>query len=122
MKKISKWNKGYKYLLMVIDVFSKYGWIVPLKDKRGETVTKNSRNICGLIKVKNCTKNMNGLLNKHNVTLYSTENEEKSCVVERWNRRIKTKMWRHLTIQGNTQYLDMLSKLVKEYNNTKNQA
>ena len=122
MNKFSKWNKGYKYLLMVIDVFGKYGWIVPLKDKRAETVTKNSRDICGLIKVKNCTKNMNDLLNKHNVTLYSTENEGKSFVVERWNRRIKTKMWRHLTIQGNTQYLDMLSKLVKEYNNTKNQA
>ena len=36
MQQFSKWNKGYKYLLMVIDVFSKYGWIVPLKNK-GET-------------------------------------------------------------------------------------
>ena len=35
MKKFSKWNKGYRYLLMVIDVFSKFGWIVPLKDKTG---------------------------------------------------------------------------------------
>ena len=33
MQQFSKWNKGYKYLLMVIDVFSKYGWIVPLKNK-----------------------------------------------------------------------------------------
>ena len=40
MQQLSKWNKGYEYLLMVIDIFSKYGWIVPLKDKKGETVTK----------------------------------------------------------------------------------
>ena len=37
MQQFSKWNKGYKYLLMVIDVFSKYGWIVPLKNKQGDT-------------------------------------------------------------------------------------
>ena len=40
MHKFSKWNKGIKYLLMVIDVFSKYGWIKPLKDKKTETVEK----------------------------------------------------------------------------------
>ena len=39
IQKYSKWNKGIKYLLMVIDVFSKYGWIVPLKDKRTESVS-----------------------------------------------------------------------------------
>ena len=40
MQQFSKWNKGYRYLLMVLDLFSKYGWIVPLKDKKGETVTE----------------------------------------------------------------------------------
>ena len=45
MGKFSKWNKGIKYLLMVIDVFSKFGWIEPLKDKRGETVATTFQNI-----------------------------------------------------------------------------
>ena len=40
MGKFSKWNKGIKYLLMVIDVFSKFGWIEPLKDNRGQSVAK----------------------------------------------------------------------------------
>ena len=40
MQQFSRWNKAYRYLLMVIDVFSKYGWIVALKDKKGESVTK----------------------------------------------------------------------------------
>ena len=40
MQKFSKWNKGIKYLLMVIDLFSKYGWIKGLKDKKTGTVSK----------------------------------------------------------------------------------
>ena len=40
MQKFSKWNKGIKYLLMVIDKFSKYGWIAPLRDKKTESVSK----------------------------------------------------------------------------------
>ncbi|MCV6630773.1 MAG: hypothetical protein OIF50_13050, partial [Flavobacteriaceae bacterium] len=64
---LSKFNKGFKYLLMVIDVFSKYGWIRPLKDKKGETVTEalkqysrkvESLNIYGPIKVKSSTTNI----------------------------------------------------------------
>ena len=62
-------------------------------------------------------KHVKELLDKNKITLYSTENEEKSSVCERWNRTIKTKMWKQFTVQGNTQYLDMLPKLVKQYNN-----
>ena len=54
--------------------------------------------------------------------MYSTENKEKSSVVERWNRMIKNRMWKQFTIQGNTQYLEMLPKLVKQYNNTKHSS
>ena len=39
MQKFSKDNKGYKYILAVIDIFSKYGWLFPLKSKKGEEVT-----------------------------------------------------------------------------------
>ena len=62
MQQFSKWNKGYRYLLMVLDLFSRYGWIVTLKDKKGETVTEAfktifkegvNHNSYGLIKGKN---------------------------------------------------------------------
>ena len=56
------------------------------------------------------------------ITLYSTENEEKSSVCERWNRTIKSKMWKQFTVQGNTMYLDMLPKILKQYNNTKHSS
>ena len=45
MQQFSKWTKGYRYLLMVLDVFSKYGWIVPIKDKKDETVTNAFKTI-----------------------------------------------------------------------------
>ena len=65
---------------------------------------------------------MKDLLEKYNTQIYSTENEEKSSVVERWDRTIKSKMWKQFTVQGNTQYLDMLPKILKQYNNTKHSS
>ena len=67
-------------------------------------------------------KHLKDLLEKYNTQIYSTENEEKSSVVERWNRTIKSKMWKQFTVQGNTQYLDMLPKILKQYNNTKHSS
>ena len=67
-------------------------------------------------------KHVKELLEKNKISLYSTENEEKSSVCERWNRTIKTKMWKQFTVQGNTVYLDMLPKLVAQYNNTKHSS
>ena len=131
MQQFSKWNKGYRYLLMVLDVFSKYGWIVPLKDKKGETVTEAFKTILKGRKPQYLwtdkgkeyhNKHVKELLDKNKITLYSTENEEKSSVCERWNRTIKSKMWKQFTVQGNTMYLDMLPKILKQYNNTKHSS
>ena len=95
MQKFSKWNKGVKYLLMVIDMFSKYGWITPLTDKKPETVSKAFDEI---FKSKSkpqmlwtdkgsefISKHLKDFLKKNKIKLYHTENEEKSSVVERWN-------------------------------------
>ena len=65
---------------------------------------------------------MKELLEKNGITLYSTENEEKSSVCERWNRTIKTKMWRQFTFQGDTIYLDILPNILEQYNNTKHSS
>ena len=67
-------------------------------------------------------KHVKDLLAKNKITLYSTEKEEKSSVVERWNRTIKNKMWKQFTIQGNTQYLEFLPKILKQYNNTEHNS
>lgn len=110
MQKFSKWNKGIKYLLVVIDVFSKHGWIEPLQNKKGTTLADAFDNIFKsgqkpqLLWTDKGTElyNTNGkqLLSRENIT-YSTENEEKSSVVERWNLTIKEKMWKMFSANDN---------------------
>ena len=53
MKSISKFNRGFRFLLCVIDIYSKYGWVIPLKDKKGSTITNAFQNILkNLLKTK----------------------------------------------------------------------
>ena len=130
MAPLSKFNKGYKYLLMIIDVFSKYGWIVPLKTKTGVEVTHAFKEVIqksGRIPTRLWTdkgkefynKTMREMLRKNNgIILYSTENEEKSSVAERWNRTMKRKMWKYFTANNTHSYLNILPSLVDKYNNT----
>jgi len=51
-------------------------------------------------------------------SLYSTENEEKSCVVERWNRTMKEKMFKYFSANSTRKYLNVLDEMVNNYNNT----
>ena len=133
MQKFSKWNKGIKYLLMVIDIFSKYGWIRGLKDKKTETVSKTFNEIFSSSKRKPqmlwtdkgsefVSKHFKDFLLGNNIKLYHTENEEKSSVVERWNRTMKTRMWKMFTTNNSTVYWDKLDKLVNDYNSTKHSS
>ena len=83
-----------KYLLMVIDVFSKYGWIAPLKDKKTESVSSAFDTIFKKSKRKPekwwsdkgsefISRHFKDFLKKHSIILYHTQNEEKSSIVER---------------------------------------
>ena len=65
---------------------------------------------------------MKEVLDKNKISLYSTENEEKSTVVERWNRTMKGRMWKRFTAQNSTEWVDILPELLREYNNTKHSS
>ena len=103
-----------------------------MKDNKGETVTEAFKTIfkeghkpqyLWTDKGKEyCNKKMSELLEKNGITLYSTENEEISSVCERWNRTIKTRMWKQFTVQGNTVYLVILTKRSEQYNKTKHSS
>lgn len=127
MQQYSKQNKHYKYLLAVIDIFSKYGWLIPLKNKTGVTVSEAFKNLFKQRKPMYIwsdkgsefyNKQVKELLKDNNIKLYSTENEEKSSVVERWIGTMKQHMFKYFTANKTFKYYDILDRLVKNYNNT----
>ena len=126
MQAFSKFNRGVKYLLAVIDIFSKYGWLIPLKDKTGKSVASALKTIFKERKPEKMWvdkgKKFYNKDVKDLIELYSTENEEKSSVVERWIRTMKEKMWKYFSAKSTNVYMNVLSDLVKEYNNTSNSS
>ena len=127
MQKFTKMNKGYRYLLTCIDIFSKYSWVIPLKDKKGINV-KNA--LQKIFKQRKCAflwtdrskefynKQVQDLLNEYNIKLYSTNNSEiKSSAVERFNRTFKNMMYKKFTENNNTIFYNIIDDLVNEYNN-----
>ena len=123
----------YKYIVTVIDVYTKYAWAIQIKKKTGQELkeafekkfTTSNRKPLQLW----CDKGteyfnhvFKSFLKQHNITLYSTESEIKGGVIERFNRTLKEKMWKHFTLQGHQKWFSLLPTLLEEYNNTKHKT
>lgn len=128
MKPYSRFNAGNKYLLVVIDVLSKYAWVEPVLTKSAKHVTRAFEKILEQGRVPRNLQTDDGkeffnsdfkaVMNKYNINHYSTYSTMKASVVERLNRTLKEKMWKRFSLQGNYKYLKMLPEIVTEYNNT----
>lgn len=126
-------NKNYKYLLTVIDTFSKFAWAVPIKTKSANDVSAALNSVLKTLKYppKNLqtddgTEFFNAkvkkLMDGYNINLYSTFSGLKASIVERFNRTLKTKMWKQFSMQGTYKWIDIVSGLVNDYNNTKHRT
>lgn len=132
MQPYSTENRGYRYMLTVIDVFSKFAWALPLKTKTGEDVTTAMGSILQQGRVpKNLqvdrgkeffNKSFQSLMDKYNINLYSTHSNLKASICERLNRTLKSKMWKEFSFQGNYKWLEILSELLENYNNSKHRT
>ena len=101
MQSMQKLNDGYRYLLVCIDVFSKYAWVIPLKNKTGPSLVEALKRILasGRKPEKVMTdqgteffnKHFKALINEEDIELYNTYNETKASIVERLIRTLKTK-------------------------------
>ena len=129
MQLISKFKKGFRFLLCVIDIFSKYAWVVPLKDKKGisivnafQKILKESDRKPNKIWVDKGSEFYNSSFKKwlkdNNIEMYSTHNEGKSVVAERFVRNLKTKIYKYMTSISKNVYINILDDVVNEYKNT----
>ena len=128
MQLLNKYNKGIRFLLRVIDIFSKYAWVVPLKDKKGVSIVKAFQSILkqsnrkpNKIWVDKDSEFYNASFKKwlqdNDTVMYSTHNKEKSVVAERFIRTLKSKIYKHMTSISKNVYIDKLDNIVNEYNN-----
>ena len=115
--------------MYLIDIFGKYAWVVPLKDKKGITITnafqnilKESNRIPNKEWVEKETEFYNSSFRKwlkdNDIEMYSIHNEGKSVVAERFIRTLKTKIYKYMTSISKNVYIDKLDDIVDEYNNT----
>lgn len=133
MGSFSKLNKGYKYILTIINCFSKKAQAYALKSKTGKEVTSamkkylaNKNNV-----VKNLQTDMGkefyntsfqNLMSSYNVNHYSTFSELKATIVERFNRTLKNAMYKRFSLRGTYKWIDILPELINNYNNTKHRT
>ncbi len=127
MSNISKFNDKYTFLLTCIDCFSRYAWVKPVKNKSGPEIARVLEEI---FKEKVCkrmqtdkgkeylNRHVRELLNKYNIELWTSNNEVKAAMVERFNRTMKTRMYKYLTANNTRRYVEVLPDLVTGYNNT----
>ena len=108
MQLLSRYNKGVRFLLCVIDIFIKYAWVVPLKDKKGvsivtafESILKQSHRKPNKIWVDKGSEFYSASFKKwlqdNDIVMYSTHNEGKSVVAERFIRTLKSKIYKYMT-------------------------
>ena len=128
MQALAEHNDGFNYLLTVIDVFSKKAYVRALKRKTASEVVKAFQSVFqeSLIPLKLQTdagkeffnKKFETLMKKHNIKHFRTASDLKASVVERYNRTLKTRMYKYFTAHNTRRYLDVLPDLVQSYNNS----
>ena len=128
VQNLSRYNKGYKYLLTCIDIFSKYAFVLPLKTKQGQELVQAFQKILptGRKPTKLQTDQGTDFLNRvfqkflrdNNIDFFTVNSGLKASVVERFNRTFKNKMYKYFTAKNTLTYINVLPQLVSSYNNT----
>ena len=126
MQLISKFNKGFRFLLGVIDIYSKYAWVIPLKDKKElqsvmlfrKFLDESKRKLNKILVDKGSefyNRSMKPWLVKNDIKMYSTHNERKSVIAERLIRPLKNKIYKYMTSISKNVYIDKLDDIVNKY-------
>lgn len=126
-------NENMKYILTVINIFSKKAYARPLKNKTGLETTKAMTSILNSMNhpIHNLHVDegnefynapMKKMLQQRNINMYSTFGTKKAAIVERFNRTLKNNMWKQFSLRGSYKWIDILQSLVYDYNRTKHRT
>lgn len=128
MQQFSSWNDGYRYILTLIDVFSKEAAALPLKTKSMNEVSQALDELLCESPCQNLwtdggkeyeNQEVQKVIDKHNMTIHFTRNTQIKCsIAERFNRTLKSKMYRYFTMKNTRRYVDVLDALVNAYNHS----
>jgi len=131
MQSHSRKNHGFRYILVVIDTYSKYIWVESLKNKSGEDCTKAMSNVLKkanpkLLQTDNGTEFYNiqfqDLMKKYKIKHFSSYSVIKCSICERVIQTLKNNIYRHFTATGTWNWYDKISKIIQNYNNTKHRT
>ena len=129
MQSLSRYNKGFKYLLCAIDLFSKYAWVIPIKDKKGTSIVNAFKKIIseGQRKPNKIWVDQGGefynntfkdFLKMNNIEMYSTFNKVSPLLLRGLLELQKNKIFKHMTTISKNVYIDVLNVIVNRYNTT----
>ena len=133
MSQFSRINHGYKFILTCIDILSRFGFAIPIRNKTGESVISAFQHIFSKFKRKptKIHSDRGGEFTNHafqqflkqeKIIHYYSYSELKAAVVERFNRTLKSKLYKYFTYQKSNQYVKVLPLIVLSYNNTTHSA
>ena len=125
-------NRGYRYILTIIDIFSKYAFVIPMKTKTSEAVTSAFKQVFTHRKPTKLQTDkgkefvnslLQSFLKQESVYFFTSKNPDIKCsIIERFNRTLKARMFKYFTSKGTRRYLEVLDQLVTAYNNTVHSA
>ena len=132
LSSLSRYNKGYKYILVFVDVFSRFAQCIPLKRKDAHHSVHDALNkilnsgYFNNLKRLNTdegrefyNEKVNKLLISKDIILYSVSSREiKTALAERFIRTLKVKLFRYMTHQNTKKYIHILPDIIKSYNLT----
>ena len=135
MGKYKNQNKGYYWILTAVEILSRYALAVPVYRKDTNNMTKAVGSLLKQFKDRFDGRypkvaqfddgkefynvGVKTLLEKHEIKYFSTKSDKKAAIVERFNRTLKTVMWKYFYSKGTYKWIDVLDQLLYKHNNTK---
>ena len=124
---LTKENDGFRYLFNIIDCFSRFAWVIPIKTKKSDEIVEKIESVFKSGRVPDKLQSDQGrefknthfmrLMEKYRVKFFtSTDDVIKCAIVERFNRTLRSRIYRYMTYKSSKRYIDVIDDIVDSYN------